>query len=540
MIGLVISSLVVSGCLVWLVRHWWRERKFVPKSRVRHMRMRLHMRRRPGKGFATTFELWLRWGRFATWRRSKSIRPSVPSLVRLAHPETHSVKLGTAQYGHALRVPMEQHLLLVSGPRTGKSALISALLMHYPGAAVVTSSRQDLFQVTSGIRAQLGPVELFDPQGFAGTSTPSTVRFNPVEGAEDEQVAIRRAGAFANAVSMEGTENGGYFAAKSAGYFRALFHAAALTGGDLRLVARWVFTSAEPAERILAAAGHEDWARELAELRGPAEKANATVKSVMATALNFMHDPQLAQAVLPGEFHIRRFLESKGTIYMVAAGQSKDSPMSPVFACLASEIHYEASLLASTIPGGRLDPPLGMFMDELCQVCPVPIASWLSDSGGRGIQIVSIAHSWSQLAGKFGEHDAQTIFETSGVKVLFPGVTDTSLLERFSKLSGQFSQRARYQDHHSMHDVATADMVRSMPDGRAFIIQGNKAPVIGRMERGYKQPTYRLARREGEAVAVLQAPAPVPSVAAAEYPAVDTDQHELVEAELVTEGGDWR
>ena len=41
----------------------------LPRNRVRHMRIRLHLRLHPGRGFATTWELWLRWGR---WRRCES------------------------------------------------------------------------------------------------------------------------------------------------------------------------------------------------------------------------------------------------------------------------------------------------------------------------------------------------------------------------------------------------------------------------------------------------------------------------------------
>ena len=43
------------------------------------MRIRLHLRLHPGRGFATAFGLWLRWGRFAALRRSGRIRRSLSS-----------------------------------------------------------------------------------------------------------------------------------------------------------------------------------------------------------------------------------------------------------------------------------------------------------------------------------------------------------------------------------------------------------------------------------------------------------------------------
>ena len=37
--------------------------RHLPGNRARRLRLRLHLRLHPGKGFATWFGLWLRWGR---------------------------------------------------------------------------------------------------------------------------------------------------------------------------------------------------------------------------------------------------------------------------------------------------------------------------------------------------------------------------------------------------------------------------------------------------------------------------------------------
>ena len=39
--------------------------RHLPGNRARHLRVRLHLRLHPGKGFAHLFSLWLRWGRLA-------------------------------------------------------------------------------------------------------------------------------------------------------------------------------------------------------------------------------------------------------------------------------------------------------------------------------------------------------------------------------------------------------------------------------------------------------------------------------------------
>ena len=60
--------------------------RYLPGNRARHLRIRLHLRLHPGKGFAHVFSLWLRWCRFAVLRRSGQIRPALPLAVQPAGP----------------------------------------------------------------------------------------------------------------------------------------------------------------------------------------------------------------------------------------------------------------------------------------------------------------------------------------------------------------------------------------------------------------------------------------------------------------------
>ena len=70
---LLATLLIVTGFAAWAflpARH-------LPGNRARHLRIRLHLRLHPGKGFAHVFSLWLRWGRLAALRRSSRIRPAL-------------------------------------------------------------------------------------------------------------------------------------------------------------------------------------------------------------------------------------------------------------------------------------------------------------------------------------------------------------------------------------------------------------------------------------------------------------------------------
>ena len=182
---------------------------------------------------------------------------------------------------------------MMAPPRTFKTAFLADVILRYPGPVIATTTKADVFALTAAVRAELGPVHVFNPQHIGGV--PSTFRWSPVDGCEDPATAIRRADAFAFAVSQKGVEDGTFWSAKASDYLRGYFHAAALAGYDLRAVAAWV-SGADPdvPERILAAAGAHQWARTLAELRSEAQKTTATVRMVMSRALSFMADPALA------------------------------------------------------------------------------------------------------------------------------------------------------------------------------------------------------------------------------------------------------
>ena len=409
--------------------------------------------------------------------------------------------LGRAHYRHRLRVPLEEHVLVMAPPRTFKTAFLADVILRYPGPVIATTTKADIYALTSAVRAYRGPVHVFNPQHIGGV--PSTFCWSPVDGCEDPATAIRRADAFAFAVSQKGVEDGTFWSAKASDYLRGYFHAAALARYDLRAVAAWV-SGADPdvPEQILTAAGARQWALTLAELRSEAHKTAATVRMVMSRALSFMADPALAASVLPAPgtgFDIPAFLADAGTLYMIAESVSEEAPVAPA---VRGDGLRDPLRRRADRPGvgvGRLDPPLLMGLDEVTQICPVPLPSWLSDSGGKGIQVIAVVHGEAQLAGRWGDHGRQVVLDTCSVKVFLPGITDTTTLQAASTLCGQAPWKVRGQDHATRHDVATPDMIRQLPAGFALVIRGGCAPVIARLPRAWRNPAYRRARHHAPA-----------------------------------------
>lgn len=539
---LIVALALVAALAVRII--WGTSR--LPSHRARHTRMRLRLRLHPGKGHASRLHLWLFWSAFASFRESARTRPALGMWARFRHPVAHAVYVGKAHLMARLWLPVQEHVLAFSLPRSGKSGWLGTAILHYPGPVLSTTTKADLFGLTSGIRSYRGPIHVFNPQRIGGAE--STFRWSPIDGCQDPATAIRRADAFSSSASTKGTEGADFWSDKCSDYLRAMFCAAAVGGGDLRNVLQWINgINTRQALDILRAAGFANWAATLAERDGPAQKTAATVKMVMTRALAFMDDPALCASVLPrkGEgFGIEDYLRQSGTLYMVAQSAGEKSPLAALYACLTTEVHYQARLMGSRQKGGRLDPPLLMALDEVTQICPVPVPSWLADSGGVGIQLITVCHGMAQLEDRWGKTGAQTILDTSGCKVALPGITATGTLDMLSSLCGKAHYRIRGDEKYSEQLVIPPDVIRQLPAKRALVIRGSYAPVIAKLPMVWKDDAVKQAKRAGVLVARLSPAKPalatsqlkVPVMApAGGGPEIETEPGGGLEALEVTE-----
>ena len=217
----------------------------------------------------------------AGWPRSAgpaASRPSLPAWQRLADPRAAFGAAGPGAVparaaGAGGGAPADRW------PRRGpaRPRCWPGIILHYPGPVVSTTTKHDVFAA-----------DLRDPVPAAARCTCSTRSGSAAcrrrsggtrcAGCADPATAIRRADGFAHAVNMAGTEDASFWSGKASDYLRCLFHAAALAGGDMRLVARWALGSAEPAEDILAAgrartSGPPSWPSCAARRRRPPRRS---------------------------------------------------------------------------------------------------------------------------------------------------------------------------------------------------------------------------------------------------------------------------
>lgn len=479
------------------------------RNRVRVLRWRIRLYLRPGPGYANLLELAFRWSRLRAVRTGGRARPSLPWWTRLLLPVTfYAVRLGRAHYGRRVIASMEDQTLIVAAPRTGKSGSLADRIIDHPGAVVTTTTRTDLFDNTSALRGQHGTLHVFNPEGIGGLL--STFRWNPLQGCEQPAIALQRAVSFTAATESKGLHDMAFWIGKASSVLASFLHAAALDGRTMHDVYEWAHgTNDAVPEQILTEhpAAASGWLGPIQEVRRPGRTSDS-IRMTVTRALAWLADPAVEAATSPGPgegFDVAEFAAGRNTLYMIGTGR-EEAPIAPLFRAFAEYVHEGAAFVGSLTPHGRLDPPLLMAMDEVTQICPVPLPQWMADSAGKGILVVAVCHGLAQLEARWDSSGARAIWDTAGIKLILGGVTDADTLDRISRLCGDVSLRTHtrtrdHRGHRTQTDiyhyvrVLPPELLRTLPEWRALVIRGNLSPVVVRLRMAWRRRDYRHARR---------------------------------------------
>ena len=413
---------------------------------------------------------------------------------------------------------------------THNTGLLADRIIRHPGPVLTTSTRADLHQLTSPLRSGRGPVYVFNPEGVG--DVPSTFRWDLLGVCTDELMAFKMADWLAG--GTEGYGDLAWFEEQGTISMSGLLLAAAMTGATLADVYQW--TQRRGHERALAALAEYGNPQLHAAVRALMEdnKTAASIRTTIARALKWAVIPQLAAAVdRSGTFSARELALGGGTLHLIASGDSR-SVITPLLRALACYVHYEAGLAGSKTAVGRLDPPLLMAMDEVAQVCPVPLPDMLADSAGKGITIVSVAHSLAKLEERYGEHGAANIWAISGVKMLLRGITEPQTLEDVSRVCGTLGDG----DDDRLR-IVPPDVLRRLPKHSALAINMDMSPAVVRVARAWKR---RGARRAAPALPPLQrtGAADVPELAELPGRGEPAEPFPAVNGSLAGAGGERR
>jgi type IV secretory pathway TraG/TraD family ATPase VirD4 len=189
-----------------------------------------------------------------------------------------------------------------------------------------------------------------------------------------------------------------------------------------------------------------------------------------------------------------------GTVYLLGA---EDAQVAPLVAALTGHIARVARAVAGRQPAGRLDPPATFALDEAAIICPIPLPSWTSDMGGRGIPIHIAAQSRPQLRQRWGADGGAAITNNAAAVVIFGGTKDAADLQDYSTLAGEREERVVTRDHAGKVisettqrvPVFTPAQIAQLPKGRVLLILRGLPPVIGKVQMVWQRPEVKAIKR---------------------------------------------
>ncbi len=124
---------------------------------------------------------------------------------------------------------------------------------------------------------------------------------------------------------------------------------------------------------------------------------------------------------------------------------------------------HTARRLAAASPGARLDPPLGLVLDEAANY-PLPsLPALMSEGGGTGICTLVVLQSLAQARDRWGRDRAQAIWDAATIKVVLGGQANTDDLTDMSRLLGEVEVRDTTESYGQGGQRSTTVAVRSRP-----------------------------------------------------------------------------
>ncbi|MBN9113654.1 MAG: type IV secretory system conjugative DNA transfer family protein [Pseudonocardia sp.] len=469
-------------------------------------------RSRRKAGVASTLDIVRHAGSLTMRRRAGSVRPSLAGLgwrARLRLPVVE-VAVRLCRTGLVwVWSSIEDVTLIFGGPRTGKSGWLAGQILDAPGAVLVASTRTDLHDLTAGRRAARGPVWVFNAVGLGHLG--STATFNPVDGCADPVTAAERATDMLTATTHAGgSGDREFWDAQGRRVLAALLHAAALGDRTMRDVLGWLAdpaTAGKDVTVLLRRSPEPAFELDLGQFLSTNDRTRSSITSTIMPTLGWLTSPAACAAAGLSDdpdragcpLDVAELLARNGTVYLVGG---EEAQVAPLVAALTGHVARQARRIAATKPGGRLDPPMRLALDEAALICPVPLESWTADMGGRGVTICAAFQSRAQLLARYGTHDAATILNNAGAVMVFGGTRDRDDLQFWSTLTGDRDEPADTLDPTGRTTARTSRktavlspaQIANLPAGRVLVIRRGIAPVVGRAQMLWQRPDIRWER----------------------------------------------
>lgn len=418
---------------------------------------------------------------------------------RLGVEESPGVPIGrTVSGGQPLYGSWEDMHIDIWGPRTGKttSRAVPAILAA-PGPVLVTSNKRDVVDATRNVRAEAGPVWVFDPQSIALEEP--TWWWNPLSYVTDDVRAQKLAEHFAAGSRDPGAKTDAYFDPAGQDLLAGLLLAAALDQRSITHVYTWLTRPMDhTAADILRLHNFDLLADQVDGVVDAPDKQRAGIFGTAQQMASCLTNRQVSTWVTPRsaadsrpQFDPVAFIRKGGTLYSLSKeGRGTAGPLVTALTVAVVEAAEEQAVRSA---GGRLATPLLGVLDEAANVCRWrELPNLYSHYGSRGIVLMTILQSWSQGVEVWGEAGMKKLWSASNVKVYGGGVSEAAFLEDLTRIIGDYDRLSSSTSHGKGHRTVSQQLHRerildvadlaALPKGRAVVMASGNRPTLIRTQ----------------------------------------------------------
>ena len=462
-----------------------------------------------------------------------SLKNARATAKRLGAVSTPGLPIGiTVSTRQPLLSSWEDMRFTVAGPRTGKTtSIVVPEILTAPGAVFATSNKRDVVDATRDVRADRGPVWVFDPQGIVNEEP--TWWWDPLSYVTDEVKAAKLAEHFAAGSRDPGARADAYFDSAGLDLLAGLLLAAALDERPITDVYTWL-TSPSDEEPVDVLRRHDLTltAHQVAGVIAAPEKQRGGVYGTAQQMASCLTNRAVAawvtrQGVRP-HFDPAAFVRDGGTLYSLS--KEGRGTAGPLVTALTVAVVEAAEELAARSPGGRLSTPLVGVLDEAANVCRWrELPNLYSHYGSRGIVLDTVLQSWSQGVDVWGESGMKKLWSAANVKVYGGNVSEVAFLEDLSRLIGDYDRqgstlstgRGGRSVNYQLHRERILDVagLAALPKGRAVVLASGSRPTLIRTQPWMTGPHAAGVR----ASITAHDPQAEQTIAAAEQELVDVE-----------------
>jgi type IV secretion system protein VirD4 len=416
--------------------------------------------------------------------------------------------------GRYLRHNGPEHVLCFAPTRSGKGVgLVIPTLLTWPYSTIVHDIKGENFQLTSGWRARIGPVLLFDP------TNPESAAYNPLFEIRKGDYEVRDAQNIADIlVDPEGAlERRNHWEKTSHSLLvGAILHVLyAEADKTLAGIANFLSDPSRPIEATLNAMlatlhlgerVHPVVASAARELLNKSENERSGVLSTTMSFLGLYRDPVVAKVTGRSDWRIRDLVDGPRPISLYLVVPPSDiARTKPLMRLLLNQIGRR---LTESLDTGRRRQKLLLMLDEFAALGRLDFfEGQLAFMAGYGIRSFLIAQSLNQLERAYGPNHA--ILENCHIRIAF-STNDERTAKRVSDALGTATEmRAmkNYAGHrlspwlgHLMvsrqetsRPLLTPGEVMQLSPDEAIVMVSGLRPVRARKVRYYDDP--QLQRR---------------------------------------------